>query len=318
MKIRPFEDRDYEAFVGITNRSFPEYAGSVEIARHDDSTRTDPKFFHSRWMLDDDRGTSVGVVEMNHSRGWFDPDRYHCELQVDPEHRRRGYGSALFDRVVAVARERRGKALIGNAKESLAESVEFLHKRGCVERQRSWESRLDPQTFDFAEFAAAVPRVAKQGIRITTLADELRKGDREVVLRKTFALEDVCRRDIPSVDQPTESSYEVFLMEVEGPGCIQDAFFLAEKDGEYLGLSNMWTDVANPKGIYQGLSGVHPAQRGKGIAMALKLETVKYAKAHGMRMIKTWNSTVNRPMLRINEAMGFEKQPVWIEFEKRL
>ncbi|HET7770354.1 MAG TPA: hypothetical protein VFN74_16385 [Chloroflexota bacterium] len=34
--------------------------------------------------------------------------------------------------------------------------------------------------------------------------------------------------------------------------------------------------------------------------------------------IPTWNNTRNRPMLRINEAMGFRKQPDWIEFARQL
>jgi len=43
---------------------------------------------------------------------------------------------------------------------------------------------------------------------------------------------------------------------------------------------------------------------------------VEYARAHGIREIKTWNDQRNQPMLRINEAMGFVKQPAWIEMRK--
>ncbi|HEU5317585.1 MAG TPA: GNAT family N-acetyltransferase, partial [Chloroflexota bacterium] len=56
--------------------------------------------------------------------------------------------------------------------------------------------------------------------------------------------------------------------------------------------------------------------RGKGIAMALKVRGVRYAREHGYREIRTNNDTANRPMLRINEAMGFVKQPAWIIFHK--
>jgi len=52
--------------------------------------------------------------------------------------------------------------------------------------------------------------------------------------------------------------------------------------------------------------------------MALKLRAVAYAKERGFREIRTWNDSINRPMLAINEALGFAKQPAWITFGKDL
>jgi GNAT superfamily N-acetyltransferase len=317
MKLRPFEERDLAAYVAIGNRCYPEYAWSLASARHEEASWTDPKFFRARWMLDDDRGNAVAFVLLHHQRGYFDAARYRCEINVDPDHRRRGYGSAPFERAVAAARERDGRLVIGTAKESMSESVAFLTKRGCVERQRAWESRLDIDAFDLAKFKDAEPRVAKQGVRITTLTDEMRR-DRDAALRGAYEIVELCRADIPSADRATKHSFVSFVSELEGPDSLHDGFFLAVVDGEYVGVSDLWRDSGNPAGLYQGLTGVAPAHRGKGIAMALKLQTVKYARANGKKLIKTWNDTRNLPMLRINEAMGFARQPAWIEFEKRL
>ena len=70
--------------------------------------------------------------------------------------------------------------------------------------------------------------------------------------------------------------------------------------------------------LYTGFTGVRREYRGRGIAMALKLRAVDYAKSHGYREIRTWNSTLNAPMLGINVRLGFVKQPVWITFGKDL
>ncbi len=317
MKIRDCDERDLERYVEVTNRSYPDYAWTVETARHEDSTWSDPRFFKARYVREDDAGRLVGFLDLHHQRGAFDPRRYRADLNVDPDARGRGHGSALLEHACRTARERGGEVLIGGTKESMTSSLAFLVKRGCVERQRAWESRLEVNAFDFSRFAGAEERVFGEGIRVTTLADEIAR-DREAALRKAFALQDACRRDVPSVDPHTPGGFETFLSYLEAPTALREAYFLAAKDDEYLGLSNLWQDLANDEVLYQGLTGVHADWRGRGIAMALKLQTVRYARTHGKREIRTWNNTVNRPMLRINEAMGFVKQPVWIEFEKRL
>lgn len=45
---------------------------------------------------------------------------------------------------------------------------------------------------------------------------------------------------------------------------------------------------------------------------------IAYARAQGCPTIKTWNESNNHAMLAINEALGFVKQPAWIEFGKTL
>lgn len=314
--IRPFEPRDYEAYVRLTNESYPDYGWTVTEVRHEDENWDHSRYFKQRMVAEQD-GAVVGTSDLNHSRGSFVPDNYWFEVVVRPEYRGRGIGGQLYERLEITVRERNGRILRIGVKESMADGVRFVQKRGFVETKRDWESRLDVNAFDEAPFAKAFERLAEQGVRITTLAAEMKRDPD--AMRRAFELHEACRADVPSTDPITPHEFEHFRNEIQGPTSLPKAYFLAlDADGRYLAESNLWASLDDPSFLWQGLTGVRREARGRGLAMALKLQGVRYAKSHGKREIKTWNDTRNRPMLRINEAMGFVKQPVWIAFEKDL
>ena len=315
--IRAATPADYPVLVALNKASYPDYGETEEEWRHWDDTWDHKKYFKSR-VVAEDGGRVVGFGLVNHMRWAFVPTKYRIDITVHPGHRERGHGSALYDALLDKVRERSGKAVAAAVKESMAGGVRFLSKRGFREVKRDWESRLFVEGFDFARFVTAEARVAKQGIRIVTLADEMQRDSS--ALQKAFELTEDCRMDIPSVDPPTRHTFEEFRIEdIDAPGALLDAFFVAiDKDGRYLGVSNLFRSLDDPAFLWQGITGVRREARGKGIAMALKLRTVRYAIDKGVEHIKTWNDVHNRPMLAINEAMGFAKQPAWISYEKDL
>ena len=157
---------------------------------------------------------------------------------------------------------------------------------------------------------------------MTSLAIELERvgaAGRDAVLRAVHDVDCEGSTDEPSLDPITPAPFERWVAEVvEAPDALPDAFFLAADDTRYVALSAMMQRRATPGVLGQGFTAVVKSHRGRGIAMALKVRTVAYARANGYREIVTWNNSRNRPMLRINEAMGFVKQPVWIEYTLQL
>lgn len=316
VRLRPFEDADYPAYVGIANECYPDYAWTVDEMRYFDADWQPDGYFRRR-IIAEENGAPVAYGDAANARGQFVPQNYRLEILVRPAARRRGVGMRLFADAIGVLRDRQARWVRMDGKESDPAPVAFATRVGLAELRRDWESRLDVASFDPSPFASGPRRVADAGIRITTLAEEL-KTDPDAV-RKAYVLHAEARLDVPSLDPQTASPYERFEDEVlRAPYALPEAHFLAIRDGRYVGESTMGKEGTDPGVIYQHLTGVLREERGKGVAMALKLKTIEYAKAAGLREIRTWNASVNRPMLAINEALGFVRQPAWITFGKDL
>jgi GNAT superfamily N-acetyltransferase len=286
----------------------------VDEARYEDD-HFDKKYFLRRWVGEDPKsGVVVAVAEMNHMPWTFHPQKFWMNVQVHPDSQRQGIGQAMYDVVCQELREKAAIVVRSSARESMTDSVRWLERRGFVEKIRNWESHLDIATVDAARFAAKA--VVPEGIRIVTLA-ETRAEDPEC-LRAIYDMANEIGPDIPSPDVFTPTTYEMFLSGIDSPSSVPDAYFLARAGTRYVGISNLWRSEGSPDVLYQGLTGVLREYRGRGLAWAMKMRTIAYAREHGFRQIRTWNNTMNRPILNINEALGFVKQPVWITFEKEL
>jgi mycothiol synthase len=57
--------------------------------------------------------------------------------------------------------------------------------------------------------------------------------------------------------------------------------------------------------------------RRRGIATALKVHIIQFAKARGVQEIFTTNDAQN-PMYQLNLALGFQPQPSWVRVEKAI
>jgi GNAT superfamily N-acetyltransferase len=319
--VRPFVEDDRERLVEIGSRIDPEYPGSPEQGRFYDQLDRERGYFFQRLVAEGAGGAIVASGQVRHARPWIPGERtYWLDIEVDPAYQRRGIGGALYEGLLRALDGRNAERLRASYKESRPEAERFLVRRGFVEVERSWESRLDVGAFDFAAFAGDEERVAAgpqgAGITLTTYAAEsARTPD---VLPKLYELYDACGPDEPSVDPYVSMPYEEFARILDHPAFLPEAWFIARDGERYVGASQLMADLGQPDVLEQWFTCVRREYRGRGIAMALKLQTVKYARAHGHREIRTGNNTLNRPMLRINEAMGFAKQPVWVLTERRL
>jgi GNAT superfamily N-acetyltransferase len=313
VQLRPFTEHDYEAFVATLSAIYPEYPESVADHRHWDATR-DKRCYMYRVLAEQD-GLVIGFGQYNNVAYMFDPQKFWLDLGVHPEYRGQGIEAHIYNHLIDHVTPREPSLFWANCREDWAYRMSFLAERGFVEKMRYWESRLDVASFDPNRFAGASERVADQGIVIKTLRELEGDPQRD---QKLYQLIKTVVQDVPSPDGHTEVAFDVWLKGLQGnPNLLPDAYFIALDGERYVGLSNLWR-MEGVKDLSTGLTGVLREDRRLGIALALKLRAVDYAKRVGAPQIRTGNEQNNRAMLSINEAFGFAKMPPWIDFVKQI
>lgn len=318
--IRTQRDDDYEALARIRRAALPDRPITAAEIREFEAEVDPTRFVFVKLVAEDSASGEVVAAAHYHQLPWsFHPDRYRLRLHVHPDRQGRGIGSALMERVLSELRGRGARWVKEMVREDHGRAVAFVRRYGFTEHARSYESRLDVQHCDLAPLAPHSQKTADLGITLTTLAEELQAHpDCLAAVYEMHCILDMgAPRDDPGLHTPP--AFATFRRTaIDSPLALHEAYFLAKLGEVYIGESVLKRSDADPAWLHQELTGVIPECRGLGIATALKLRTVAYAQVHGYRVIQTFNSSKNGPMLAINGKLGFVRQPAWIEFQLEL
>jgi GNAT superfamily N-acetyltransferase len=316
MTIRPFQDRDYPGIVSVANAIYSDYPWSVNETRHEDARYNGAKFVQRRFVASLPDGRVVAHGGFHHVPNMYHPQKFWIDVLVHPEFQRRGFGSRLYDHVMAALGPSRPVTLWSNVRETFEDSLRFATRRGFAEIRRAWESRLDVASFDPTPFQARA-EAAVSRMAVVTVAEERERDPRW--REKLHGMHLDVSADVPQPDVFTPQTIDQFQQRLlDNPAYVPDGHILAKDDDRYVAESFVFRSEERPDILYQGLTGTRREYRGRGIALALKLRVVDFAKRRGYREIRTWNDTLNTPMLHINETMGFVRQPAWVMLAKTL
>lgn len=312
IQVRELIDDDYPAIAEIYNAVNPDESETAADFRERDKSR-DPKCKHRRWVACyDSQVVATGLYTQQ--IGDYDPKKFVAMVWVHPNHQGKGIGRQLWKHVNSHLDKLHPSIILSWTCEDFAAGIKILTDDGFAERTRSGMSTLDVTAFDLAPYADLESSLRKHRIEIKTLAELATDTDRD---RKLYDLEWELIGDIPGLGELSRPDFETFVKEsINGKGQRPDGNFVAICADEYVGLSLLRVNNAGDE-LNQDLTGVKRAYRRKGIALALKVRAVIYARANGIRTIRTTNHIINKPMLAINDRLGFTRSSVWIQFEKR-
>lgn len=310
-------DSDYQICNEIYNSCWPEHKQSIESVKHDDQTR-DPNHYFQKVVLELDNET-IGYGFFREKWWAKDSSEYATNLFISPT------ASVPFEDAAVPFNHfmlqqlapRQPKKLTISMLEDREQLIEFYKSAGYKLIQREPTSELNVEQFDFDRFVDAEEKVISKGFKIFTLGE----------LKERFAnwqqldyelLEPIIQ-DIPSETARTEFPFAEFIKEYDIPTFMFDANFYAIEcnSQKWVGMSSLNKDSGNPDYLKVGLTGVHKSYRSKGLATALKIKTIEFARDYGTKFIKTENDE-NNSMFNLNLMLGFKPKPAFVTYELQL
>jgi GNAT superfamily N-acetyltransferase len=305
-----------------------EIVADIESARDPDDPR-DPKMLRFWWatrsadeahmeLVAERDGSALAFVAAGHEPwaqmpkrfGWLRPI-LHPRIWSE-----RRFGS-LIDAAESWLRDEQGAIAVARVRESFKDQLQVYESRGYreVRRGKIWELDL---VAGRERLLAAAERsreaMEKQGVHLQTL-DQVEDSDR---LAKLYELTVATEHDIPTtVPWRTMPYDEWHRFWFENPGVSEDRFWIAREGDAMVGLSVI--GFPPTRGLpWTFFTGTSQKARGRGVARALKHETLAQAIALGVERVRTANDGENAPILHLNTEIGYQLIDPLIELHREL
>jgi len=223
---------------------------------------------------------------------------------VDPDCRRQGIGSALWDRLWEDLKANGATHLVSDVLDNDTPSLVFAQHRGFTIDQHFFKYELDVTTFDEAPYLPDIVALEASGIRFCALADF---PDTPEMRRKLYDLNTSDMLENSNTSTPW--TYSIFEKSVlQAPWFRRDGQLLAVDGDQWIGMAAVGL-FPEAHSAYNEYTGVLRPYRRRKIATSLKVLAALYARKNGAQKILTDSNLRNAPILAINRKMGYRPQP---------
>ncbi|MFE2429466.1 GNAT family N-acetyltransferase [Streptomyces sp. NPDC059373] len=290
--VREFQPTDAEAVSGLVRAALP-YMGANTPEVIAWNVARAPAAQRHRLLVAELDGRVVGCGRTGLFHDSSEPGLAYVNVNVHPQARRRGVGSALLTA---------GESYVAGLGATTAYvwaleddgSVAFGEKRGYRAGSSSAFQRLDLAAGPLPE-----PRPLPPGVELRTAADFVDDP------RPLYEVDAQSIEDEPN-DVPTGApAYEMWLgNEWSRPELDRDLTTAVLVDGVVATLCTAHTDGGTR--YFSAGTGTRRSYRGRGLAKLAKLDSLRRARVAGYTEAFTGNDLGNGPMLAVNKWFGYQ------------
>jgi RimJ/RimL family protein N-acetyltransferase len=207
-----------------------------------------------------------------------------------------------------------------NMARAVAREDEPFHRRMwerhgyLVDRlSRSWRLDLIRNAEELINARSSSRKLMREaGVNMTTVFS----AADDDVWRKLYVLTADTIPDIPTTVSEPIPTFETWLLGMQRPDINPQRIWAAFVGTELVGYSYLtYPQVGD---VWTGYTATRKQDRQRGIARAMKLETIGQAVELGIDSIRTNNDIENEAILHINESLGYEPNPGLVSHLKSL
>lgn len=275
---------------------------------------TDPAWTTERFIIERG-GRAVGFANHHHAP-WDKLPKKYGRIGADfmPAIRSEDSWAEAYSFIEARSKDTGTEILSTYVREDDDRLMRWLLGSGYNEERRSkaWELDLRERRGAIEKMAAeSRAKMRDAGVRIHTIDKE----DDPDKFHKIHEMSEEAASDVPTTIPHVREPFEQFMKWFDSPSVRLDRMWIARDGDDIVGISvlayprtrgNVWTDW----------TGTARKVRGRGVARALKLETVMQAMSLGVTRVRTENDGANAPILHLNEEMGYYRIPGWVQLLK--
>ncbi|GAA2812747.1 GNAT family N-acetyltransferase [Kribbella solani] len=276
---------DAEGVAAVRRVVYPYKAMSAAATRHMITVQSPGERFLP--LVAERDGELIGWGSAGLNVWTSEPGQSELSIYVHPEHRKRGIGSALAERL-----------------------HQHLTEVGAL-RVRTF---VQPDGLEFARNLGydGTRQMHYAGVELGSLPVQPETPDGiELVTFDTVDPRAAYTADtISSLDEPSDSpldavEYDQWLEEIWNSPAMDKSLSVAAMAGdEIASFTVVETDTDR---MWSGMTGTVPAHRGRGLAKLVKSVALRRAAAAGITAAYTSNDDVNAPMLAINNWLGYRR-----------
>jgi GNAT superfamily N-acetyltransferase len=261
---------------------------------------------------------AVAFVGAGHERWEAVPERFgwirpilRADIWSEPAY------SHMVSKAEAWLRAETAAVVVARVRADRKNELDVLDRIGYREVRRQNFSELDLVANREELLAAAShqrQRMQAQGVQLLTVSND---NDPDL-MAKLHEMMVAAEQDIPTTVPIRPAPFDKWKrVTFENPAAREDRFWIAREGVAIVGLSVL--DFPPTRGLpWTNFTATSKEVRGRGIARALKYESIAQAIQLGYERVRTANDGANAPILHINREMGYRQVFPLIELHREL